>query len=742
MADEYQVLEELGSGSFGIVYRALEKATGETVAIKHIDLEGSDDDIREIQQEISLLATCSSEYVTRYKASFVRGVKLWIVMEYLGGGSCLDLLKPGPMAEAYIAIIMRELLQGLDYLHSTGKIHRDIKAANILLSESGQVKIADFGVAAQLTNIKSQRLTFVGTPFWMAPEVIQEAGYDFHADIWSLGITAMEMALGEPPRSDVHPMKVLFLIPKEKPPRLEGSKWSREFKDFVALCLNKEAERRPSARQLLKHAFVRRAGKTELLQELVRKSKEFERFGGRRQNDVRYYEETLREMSPAGEEDEWVFDTIRPSSSARDTVRMPVSAKHTVKRRKLERIPSGDGSEMDAAATAMEGMKLDAAPLGDISNSSNKTPTRDLSTIRTPKPRLSSQRRVSALTTRHVSVASPTARRVSRKVSGGTPTARKVSAHPPKQPLGLDMSFGNSPSTVRQFKRVSSGHQHAQPAKPLSPQQRSSSISPQDSIFDSDSENKPPRSPAHQSPAAPLTTKEAILGHRLYKKCIDPSFLEGHAATASSPNRQALSRVAEAWAALDEMDPEGELILLKTILDRVQADPRLASALLPHRVANAQLASLRSELSPAKKHHRTSVLPGDEPRDVSRSSGSTGGPPARDITPLASPSRARQPPAEGHSALSSPTKQPSSGSPGKLVLNPLNPHLRRMRSNRRLDEKGLERERERERRGVEEKMSGRLPGTEVQGGMEHVGLLGEVLYGRWAEGLQARWPAA
>ncbi|KAK3063616.1 Germinal center kinase 1, partial [Teratosphaeriaceae sp. CCFEE 6253] len=137
----------------------------------------------------------------------------------------------------------------------------------------------------------------------MAPEVIMEAGYDFHADIWSLGITAMEMALGEPPRSDVHPMKVLFLIPKEKPPRLEGSRWSREFREFVALCLNKDPDKRPSARSLLKHAFIKRAGRTELLRDLVQKAKHFEQHGRQRERDTRYYEETLREMSSADEAD-------------------------------------------------------------------------------------------------------------------------------------------------------------------------------------------------------------------------------------------------------------------------------------------------------------------------------------------------------------------------------------------------------------------------------------------------------
>ncbi|GAB1725266.1 hypothetical protein NU195Hw_g4016t1 [Hortaea werneckii] len=696
MAEEYQMLEELGSGSFGVVYKAIEKATGDLVAIKHIDLEGSDDDIREIQQEISLLATCSSEYVTSYKASFVRGVKLWIVMEYLGGGSCLDLLKPGAIAEQYIAIILRELLQGLDYLHSTGKIHRDIKAANILLSETGQVKIADFGVAAQLTNIKSQRLTFVGTPFWMAPEVIQEAGYDFHADIWSLGITAMEMALGQPPRSDVHPMKVLFLIPKEKPPRLEGNNWTREFKDFVALCLNKDPERRPTARALLKHSFIRRAAKTDALQEIVQRARSYEQEGTVREKDLRYYEETLKDMGAAEEDDddEWVFETVKPNS----TVRMPVQSPQTMKRRKLERIPSDDGSEVGEAAAALEGMSLDAAPLGDMTNSSTLTPTKDLSTIRTPKPRLSSQRKATAMTTRKVSTASPTARRISRKPSVNTPTARRISVQQPKQPLSLDMSFGNSTSTVRQFKRVSSGSQ------PPSPPQ--SAGSPQDSVFDSDSENKPPPPQAERRPSVVAATKEAILGRRAFAKCVDPAFQESHAATGDATKRDALGKVVEAWSALDEIDPEGELILLKAIMDRVQGDPKLASILLPQRVANAQLASLR--MSPPKKSMLVSEA------EVA----------SRDMTPRSSPSKPRR-----TSELPSTPSKPS-GSPGKLVLNPHNPHLKKMRTNQQAEP-------DKEKTNSEDKMPGK-----VEPGMEHVGMLADVLYGRWAEGLKVRWPLA
>jgi len=172
--------------------------------------------------------------------------------------------------EEQIACVMKQTLLGLDYLHKQNKIHRDIKSGNILLTSDGFCKLADFGVSAQLTNTLRKRNTVIGTPYWMAPEVLRETSYDHKADIWSLGITAIEMAVGEPPLSKIHPMRAIFMIPMKPAPTLpEPDKYSEDFNDFIRTCLQKEPEDRPDAEKLLQHSFIKNAPAKTILAELV-----------------------------------------------------------------------------------------------------------------------------------------------------------------------------------------------------------------------------------------------------------------------------------------------------------------------------------------------------------------------------------------------------------------------------------------------------------------------------------------
>ncbi|KAL2349145.1 hypothetical protein Fmac_003145 [Flemingia macrophylla] len=270
---KYELLNELGKGSYGAVYKARDLRTSEMVAIKVISLSEGEEGYEEIRGEIEMLQQCNHPNVVRYLGSYQGEEYLWIVMEYCGGGSVADLMSVTDEAldEGQIAYICREALKGLDYLHSIFKVHRDIKGGNILLTEQGDVKLGDFGVAAQLTRTMSKRNTFIGTPHWMAPEVIQESRYDGKVDVWALGVSAIEMAEGVPPRSDVHPMRVLFMISIEPAPMLEDKeKWSLYFHDFVAKCLTKEPRLRPTTSEMLKHKFFEKwkSGSSAMLPKL------------------------------------------------------------------------------------------------------------------------------------------------------------------------------------------------------------------------------------------------------------------------------------------------------------------------------------------------------------------------------------------------------------------------------------------------------------------------------------------
>lgn len=546
----------------------------------------------------------------------------------------------------------------------------------MLLAESGKVKLADFGVAAQLTNIKSQRNTFVGTPFWMAPEVIQQAGYDFKADIWSLAITAMEMANGEPPLANIHPMKVLFHIPKNTPPRLEGN-FSKYFKDFIARCLIKEPEQRPTAKELLRHKFISGAGKVEALQELVERKRIFDANQTRKLHPV-YYQETLQSFSTNDNTEEWTFDTVRSVAHPPP----PPPKKANSKNR---------DSSIFSADEAMRKLDLNEGPL----QMSSPAP----STVRRG-------------TVRHHATGRRRDNSVFHVDADGSPRSSVAG----RRPLQPDMSFGNTGSTQRLFRRVASDD--------------SDSSHPSASSRSDGSSNAENRDPESRPSTRDLSSKEAVLGHRLYAKAMEPALAELHAQTSALQKREALARLSEALALLDSVDPEGTYHLMQGVVSAAAHDKKLGQAFLKGTGGS------------------------------SSSSSSGGGSPAADLKTV--------PEGYTHGTVINMNKREQTsapGSPAKVLFSAANGNNNAQaagRTNRKRrgsaapsnasdvsspaknggDRTAPDEKQQQQQLGDLEKaaLEARFPGREAQPGMEHCRQLSELLYGRWVRNLQGRWP--
>ena len=269
----YKILQKVGQGNYGSVYKIQNIKTGQILAAKICKIESNNSE--SFKREINMLKQCDSPYILKYYASYIKKNIIWIVLEFCDGGSLLDIMRITNefYSEKEIASIIKMVLKGLQFLHAQKKIHRDIKAGNILLTDEGVTKLGDFGVSAQLTDSISKKISKIGTPYWMSPEVISQKSYDSKCDIWSLGITCIELAEGEPPYSEVRTFLVMKKILNNPPKGLTKPElWSNDFNDFVQKCLIINPEQRPTATQLLNHDFIKNndQGKGIIIQRLIK----------------------------------------------------------------------------------------------------------------------------------------------------------------------------------------------------------------------------------------------------------------------------------------------------------------------------------------------------------------------------------------------------------------------------------------------------------------------------------------
>ncbi|KAF5322201.1 hypothetical protein D9619_001844 [Psilocybe cf. subviscida] len=313
-------LETVGKGAYGSVHKGRHIPTGNVVALKIINLDTSDDDVGDIQREVALLSQLrDAPNITKYFGCYLDGPRVWIIMEFAQGGSVLSLMKAskdGCLEEKYVSVIIREVLVGLSYLHKVPVIHRDMKAANILVTDTGKVMICDFGVSALLATTTSKRNTLTGTPYWMAPEVVQSiAAYDTKADIWSLGIMIYEMIKGSPPHSTLDQFQVMELIPRIKPPRLAESEGSKDMRDFMSFCLKESPVERLPPDELSKTKWIKSIAKVPvaILKEVILRLKQ----AGPRASLAEPLD-WEKESTSSSEDNSWEFESVRGSTYVED----------------------------------------------------------------------------------------------------------------------------------------------------------------------------------------------------------------------------------------------------------------------------------------------------------------------------------------------------------------------------------------------------------------------------------------